>query len=121
MQANDDDENEAQVLRSITSAYSMLRNRLSEYMEETDSTSDNESLKSGDAIVIALKMPSNFNPAVAKTIGEAAHQFIVASAIADWFAITAKGETSDYTSTASLALNTLEEALCKRSRPSRPE
>lgn len=69
---------------------------------------------------MALKMPSNFNGSVTKSIGEAAHQFIVASAIADWFAITAKGETSDYTAVAEASLKMLEEALCKRLRPSRP-
>ena len=121
MQANDDDENEAQILRSITSAYSVLRNRLSEYIEAPELTSDNESLATNDSIVLSLEMPSNFNASVSKTIGEAAHQFIVATAIADWFAITAKGETTDYRAIATSALGVLEEALCKRSRPHRPE
>ena len=64
-------------------------------------------------------MPPNFNSAVAQTIGEAAHQFIVAYAVADWFAITAKGETSDYSTVANEGLATLEETLCKRTRPKR--
>lgn len=120
MQANDDDENEAQILRSITTAYSVLRNRLSEYIDSGDSNTNNESLTTSDNLQLALEMPSNFNSTVTKTIGEAAHQFIVATAIADWFAITAKGETSDYTAVANASLTVLEEALCKRSRPSRP-
>lgn len=119
MQANDDDENEAQILRSITSAYSVLRNRLSEYLETDDVDTGNDSLKSSDSIVLTLMMPSNFNSSVTKTIGEAAHQFIVATSIADWFAITAKGETTDYSAVAASSLNILEEALCKRSRPVR--
>ena len=121
MQANDDEENEAQILRSITNAFSVLRARLSEYIETPDLVTDNDSLKTTDSLVVNLLMPSNFNASVSKTIGEAAHQFIVATAIADWFAITAKGETSDYTVVATSALNVLEEALCKRSRPVRPE
>lgn len=119
MQANDDDENESQILRSITNAYATLRNRLSEYIENNDNTSDNECLKTTETLVMTLKMPSNFNAAVTKTIGEAAHQFIVSTAIADWFAITAKGETHDYSSVAESSLKILEEALCKRSRPTR--
>ena len=119
MQATDDDENEAQILRSITNAYAVLRNRLSEYIELSEETSNNDSFTSEDTIDLTLLMPSNFNLSVTKTIGEAAHQFIVSTAIADWFSITAKGETADYTATASSALAILEEALCKRARPHR--
>lgn len=119
MQANDDEENEAQILRSVTMAVSRLRSRLSEYIEANDALSNNESLKSGDTVIMSLHMPSNFNSSVTKSLGEAAHQFIVATAISDWFAITAKGETSDYNAVAEASLQVLEEALCKRSRPKR--
>ena len=119
MQANDDDENEAQILRSVTTAVGILRNRLSEYLDIDTTASNNESLKASDSISFALNMPSNFNSSVCQTIGEAAHQFIVATAIADWFSITAKGETADYMEMAANSLAILEEALCKRSRPVR--
>lgn len=119
MQANDDDENAAQILRSITLAYARLLNRISEYYETKETTSTNEILTAEDNLQLTLLMPSNFNSSVAKAIGESAHQFIVASAIADWFAITAKGETADYTTVAEESLKILEEALCKRSRPRR--
>ena len=119
MQANDDDENAAQILRSITLAYSRLLNRISEYYETKETTSTNEILTAEDNLQLTLLMPSNFNSSVAKAIGESAHQFIVASAIADWFAITAKGETADYTTVAEESLKILEEALCKRLRPRR--
>lgn len=120
MQANDDDENEAQILRSITMAFSMLRSRLAEYTYSTDIAGNNEILTPTDNLAINLDMPSNFNNAVAKTLGEAAHQYVVSAAIADWFAITAKGETADYTAKAAESLIVLEEALCKRTRPLRP-
>lgn len=119
MQANDDDENEAQILRSITMAVSTLHNRLAEYLDISSTSSNNDSLTLSDSVTLMLQMPSNFNPSVTKSLGEAAHQFIVSSAIADWFAITAKDETADYTTAASSALLVLEEALCKRSRPKR--
>lgn len=119
MQANDDDENAAQILRSITMAVALLRNRFAEYLDGDDITSNNDILKATDNISFALSMPSNFNGNVAQTIGEAAHQFIVAKAICDWFAITAKGETSDYNEVADQSLKVIEETLCKRSRPSR--
>ena len=119
MQANDDDENESQILRSITNAYAVLRTRLSEYIELDENSSNNDCLGTSENLVMGLQMPSNFNASVTKTIGEAAHQFIVSTAIADWFAITAKGETHDYSSVAAASLKVLEEALCKRSRPQR--
>lgn len=119
MQANDDEENEAQIMRSVTMAYARLRNRLSEYLDTNDSASTNDLLSSEENMVLSLEMPSNFNNSVAKAIGEAAHQFIVATAIADWFAITAKGETSDYSCVAQESLRVLEETLCKRVRPKR--
>ena len=121
MQANDDDENSAQILRSITMANSVLRNRLSEYIESSDVTTNNDSLSTDEDITFTLSMPSNFNGAVTKTLGEAAHQFIVATAIADWFAITAKGETYDYSGVAEESIRVIEDSLCKRSRPVRPE
>ena len=119
MQANDDDENAAQVLRSITYAYAVLRNKLSEYMEGGLSSANNEIINTESDITISLQMPSNFNVSVSQTLGDAAHQFIVATAINDWFAITDKGETSDYSAVAMASLKILEEALCKRKRPVR--
>ena len=119
MQANDDDENAAQILRSITTAVAILRNRLGEFLDLETGSSGNDSLTEQDNVVFALSMPSNFNISISQTIGEAAHQFIVATAIADWFAITAKGETTDYTAVAEKSLLILEEAICKRSRPTR--
>lgn len=120
MQANDDEENSAQILRSITMAVALLRNRLAEYLDDSQTISNNDILNPTDNISFALFMPSNFNGNVAQTIGDAAHQFIVATAITDWFAITAKGETTDYSAVATAALSTLEETLNKRSRPLRP-
>ena len=121
MQANDDDENSAQILRSITTAASVLRNRLAEYIEAEELSSSNDILSATEDLTFNLRMPSNFNGAVAQTLGEVAHQFIVASAVADWFAITAKGETADYTGQAEASLGVIEEALCKRVRPTRPK
>ena len=119
MQANDDEENEAQILRSITSAVAILRNKLSEFIDTSLLTSDNDSLTTSENLTFSLKMPSNFNAGVTKTISDAAHQFVVATAIAEWFAITSKGETADYSVAASSALSVLAEALSRRTRPHR--
>ena len=119
MQANDDDENAAQVLRSITSAFAILRNKFAEYLDNGISISNNDSMTEENDMSLTLVMPSNFNNSVSQTIGDAAHQFIVAYATADWFAITAKGETTDYTGVAAESLKIIEETLAKRCRPKR--
>ena len=119
MQANDDDENAAQIMRSVTTAYAVLKNRLSEYIDEIGSTSNNDCLTEDGDITLTLKMPSNFNSGMAETIGKTAHDFIVASAVADWFAITAKGETIDYKSVADESLRMLDQSISKRKRPVR--
>lgn len=121
MQANDDDENSAQILRSVTMAAAILRNRLAEYLDSSDVNVSNDSLTAADNLGFSLNMPSNFNANVTKVLSDAIHQFIVSTAIADWFAITAKGETADYTETARSSLDVIVEALCKRRRPIRQE
>ena len=119
MQANDDEENAAQILRSVTSSYAVLRNRLAEFMDISEASVANDMISGDEDIVVSLQMPSNFNTVVAQSIAEAAHQFIVAGAIADWFSITAKGETSDYSKAAEAAMKLLEESLARRLRPQR--
>lgn len=119
MQANEDEENEAQILRSVTSAFVVLRNALSEYLTGNEISANNDSVSIKDDLSLILSMPSNYNKTATKTIAEMAHQFIVAYAINDWFSITARGETADYSVKAAEALKGLEEALCKRIRPMR--
>lgn len=121
IQANDDDENAAQVLRSVTMAFNVLKSKMGEYIEGEVVSSNNDTLTAGDSLELRLQLPSNFNRGVTGVLGEAAHQYIVASAIADWFAITAKGETTDYSGVAESSLRILEESLCKRVRPKRAE
>lgn len=119
MQANDDDENSAQILRSLTTGLAILRNRLAEYLDSADASADNGSLTADDELTLTLAMPSNYNRSATSAIAESAHHFLVAYAVADWFAITAKDETADYSAVSEQALKILEESICKRSRPKR--
>lgn len=119
MQANDDDENSAQVLRSVTTAFAILRTKLAEYIEEGASTATNAPLETGSEMQLILTMPSNFNSGASATIGEAAHQFIVGMAIAEWFTITDKSDAADYMTMANESLKVIEEAINKRVRPVR--
>lgn len=119
MQANDDDENANQILRSIGNAYGTLRTKLSEYINEDGTTSSNELTDGTTDITVSLQMPSNYNKATKDTIADAMHQYIVNLSIGDWFMITNKTDASDYNTMAGAALSEIREALNKRVRPTR--
>lgn len=119
MQANDDDENLNQVLRSIGNAFANIKTKLSEYIEEKTTTGTNEMLSVDKDLTIGLKMPPNYNNASNDTISTALHQYLVNSAIGDWFTITNKNDASDYITLAAANLEQLREAVNKRMRPTR--
>lgn len=121
MQANDDDENANQIVRSIGNAFSNLKTKLSEYLEEAGTSSSNKLMSPTDNITVELLMPSNFNQGVNDTISSALHQYIVNLAISEWFTITNKADAADYVALATANLEEIREALNKRKRPIRPE
>lgn len=119
MQANDDDENANQILRSIAMAFATLKTKLGEYLEIDETGASNEAQSPEGNLKITLNMPSNYNTSTVKTLAEAAHQYVVAVAIADWFTITNKPDAADYTASAAASLLVLSEAAHKRLRPLR--
>lgn len=123
MQANDDEENKNQILRSIGNAISALKARLSEYIIDAGDSTSNilQVVEDAEKLELSLSMPSNYNNATRDTISAAAHQFIVNTAIGDWFAITNKADASDYVAQATANIIEIREAISKRVRPTRPE
>lgn len=119
MQANEDEENENQILRSLGNAFANLKTKLSEYIEESGTTATNKLLSKNGTIQLALVMPSNFNQATNETISAALHQYLVNTAIGDWFTITNKNDATDYVTLAAANLEELREAVNKRVRPTR--
>ena len=119
MQANDDDENINQIMRSIGNAYGTLLVKLSEYIVESGTTANANLIDSATDITIALVMPSNYNNATKDTIAQALHQYIVNTSIGDWFNITDKNDAEDYYTLAGANLEQIREALNKRIRPTR--
>lgn len=119
MQANEDEENENQILRSLGNAFANLKTKLSEYIEESGTTATNKLLSKNGTIQLALVMPSNFNQATSETISAALHQYFVNTAIGDWFTITNKNDATDYVTLAAANLEELREAVNKRVRPTR--
>lgn len=120
MQANDDDENLNQLLRSIQNAFSTLKTKLSEYIVSNASAGDNEMISDEqEELRLTLTMPTNYNHATVETISAAVHQYVVNIAIGDWFTITNKNDASDYLTLAASNLELVRESLNKRVRPTR--
>lgn len=122
MQANDDDENKNQIIRSIGNAFAALKTKLSEYLVEDGTTANNVliELDENSSLVLTLSMPSNYNQATIETIASSAHQYIVNTAISDWFGITNKNDAADYIAYATRNITEMREAVNKRVRPVRP-
>lgn len=121
MQANDDDENSNQIIRSIGNAFANLKTKLSEYLVEEGTTSNNALISGEKNLVLTLQMPGNFNQATNDTISTGVHQYIVNSAIGDWFTITNKNDAADYVTLAAANLQEIREAINKRIRPKRKD
>ena len=119
MQANDDDENANQIMRSIGNAFANLKTKLSEYINESGTSTNDKQISSTGNLILSLNMPPNYNNASNDTISTALHQYLVNSAIGDWFTITNKNDASDYITLAAANLEQLREALNKRMRPTR--
>jgi hypothetical protein len=119
MQANDDDENANQIARSIGNAFGNLKSKLSEYIEESSTTATNKLISTNTNLQLSLIMPSNYNQSTVDTISAATHQYLVNSALADWFTITDKNDASNYVTLAGANLEQLREAINKRVRPVR--
>ena len=119
MQANDDDENANQIMRSIGNAFANLKTKLSEYINENGTSTNDKQISSTGNLTLSLNMPPNYNNASNDTISTALHQYLVNSAIGDWFTITNKNDASDSITLAAANLEQLRAAVNKRMRPTR--
>lgn len=119
MQVSDDEDNVNQIARSIGTAFSVLKTKLSEYLTEEDTSSDNEQISHEENLTLTLHMPSNFNFSAKDTVTSCIHSYLVNSAIGDWFIITNKADAETYIATANSCIDMLREALNKRVRPVR--
>lgn len=121
MQADDEEESSKQILRSIGNAYGSLMAKLSEYVVSNLTTATDKIIDENANLTIALQMPGSYNKAANEAVVAAVHQYIVNTAIADWFVITNKPDVVEYANLAAVNITQLREALNKRVRPTRPE
>ncbi len=119
MQANNDDENLNQIMRSIGNALAKVKSELSESLKSTSREGNNALNVDVKSVPLVLIMPDNFNNSAVDSIISSIHQFIVAYVTSEWFMITNKADTEDYKRVAETSLEMLRESLCKRSKPTR--
>lgn len=144
MQASDDEEDMNQTLRSIQGAYGTLLSVLSDglyggFVEDggeaastakpsyaslslstpSGETADNGLQDASTDLVLTLRVPSNFVMALKDTIASCLHDYVVNTALCDWFEITNKADAADYGAKAQAALVVLRQTLCRRERPTR--
>lgn len=119
MQANDDEENKNQVLRSIGNAYASLKSALGEYLSDAGTMKTNKQIADGENLEVKLSVPSNFNEAVIDAVTAGINQYIVDSSIADWFIITNKADAQEYLTAAGADIAQIREAINQRVRPVR--
>lgn len=121
MYASKDEENLERVLRSIKKGFAEVKSELSEYLDENATKVDDTPISADSDLVINLQMPSNFNEAATAGIGEAMHDYLKNSTVAEWYLVTNKSEANDYFALAQKSMLSIQQAVSKRSRPKRPE
>lgn len=128
MQAGDDDEHLNQILRSLGSAFAELKTRLSDFIKLSAdlTTADNKILATftdaddaDNKLEIGLTMPANYNTATGEAISAACHNFMVNTAVADWYTLTAPGEAAPYASLAAGNIQQIRDAANRRMAPAR--
>lgn len=120
MFASEDEENREKILRSIKKAFAYVKSNLSEYLDESGTSTDNSHYDGTSDLVMQLKMPSNFNDAATAGVGEAVHDYLKNMAIAEWYLVTNKNDAEQYVALANNSMSAILQSVSKRSRPSRP-
>ena len=97
--------------------------QLGEYLNETTTSTDNRikaAVKNNEAVVLAFKLPTNFNSAAADALGAGIHEFVVGRACYAWYRQTNMKIADACNKDAEVSLDRAKRALYKRSRPEAP-
>lgn len=120
MFASEDEENREKILRSIKKGFAEVKTELAEYLDEDGTTTDNSHYDGSTDLSLTLQMPSNFNEAATTGVGEAIHDYLKNTAIAEWYMVTNKADAEQYALLAQASMASILQAVSKRSRPKRP-
>ena len=108
------------ILRSIEKAFNEVKRNLSRYIEESKLTSSNALMIETGDFALTLKVVDVFNEASTDTLKSATHEFIVTSALADWFANVKPDEMVIYQNRKVEANISMLSALYRKKAPARP-
>ena len=120
MFASEDEENREKILRSIKKGFAEVKTELSEYLDEDGTSTDNSHYNGKTDLTLNLSMPSNFNEAATTGVGEAIHDYLKNTTIAEWYMVTNKSDAEPSLALAQKSLASIQQAVSKRSRPKRP-
>lgn len=120
MFASEDEENREKILRTIKKSFAEIKTELAEYLNEDGTTTDNTHFDGSHDLILNLTMPSNFNEAATTGVGEAVHDYLKNTAIAEWYIVTNKAEAEQYIALAQRSMASILQSVSKRSRPKRP-
>lgn len=120
MQAGNDDPDLNQILRSLQTALGTLIQEFADWLPEGDKQYSNLDLPSLEKdLQLDLDLPSYFNSAVLRGVTDAAHAYLTAYAISEWFGITNKADAQQYTAAAAESIASLRRAMTRRVSPVR--
>lgn len=120
IQQSDDIDDNYQVKRSLTSAYSTLLSALSEYLSSNNTMTDNiikPEIEKYSTLVINLSLPDNFDNTSLDSLNDSIHDYLVAKSIGDWFTMTNKEDAEVYLAQSAVYLTKILNAVFKRKRP----
>lgn len=118
VQATDDAESLNLLKRFVITATGEVRAALSEWGVLGASSVNNVLIKGGED-VIGLDMPTNYNDGATDGLVGAIHNYIVASALAQWYESTDPQAVAMWTAQAQAELEKAHDCILKRKRPLR--
>lgn len=115
------------IRRSIETAFSELKRNVNRFISvaSTESLTNSNALPdttdtSAPQFELDLLMPDNFNHASIDSVKNASHEFIVSSALYDWFSAVKPDEIAIYAARKVAANTNVLSALYRKKAPSRP-
>lgn len=108
------------ILRSVENAFNEVKRNLSRYVDESKITTNNDLMEATGDFILTLKVVDMFNEASTDTLKSAAHEFIVSSALMDWFSNVKPDEMVIYQNRKIEANRSMLSALYRKKAPSRP-
>ena len=111
------------MLRSIETAFGEIKRNVNRFIvdntNETDTPNTPITVDTGE-FTLTLDMPGNFNLAAVDSIKSAAHEYIVSSALYDWFTAVKPDEIKIYEQRKIEASIDLLSAVYRKQSPTRP-